>query len=496
MSIVLVGLAIVSVAELLLWITPKGIRKALAALIILTLSVLSGLLFGDNITVWTTAVLALSLYRMVNLLRVVENRMQPSHLWRVTRLTSFWLIGGQLLILAATAVSNHYMANTPVNWLSLLAVVQLAAASMLWVSTAQNLKSTQLPEKNKILSDKELPSLSVAIPARNETRDLEDCLRSLLTSNYPKLEILVLDDCSQNKRTPGIIRDFAQSGVVFVAGEVPPTQWLAKNYAYKQLVKKANGELLLFCGVDTRFQPDSLRSMVNVMIQEKKQMISFIPKNHAPGGFNIESLLIQPFRYAWELALPRRLANRPPVLSTCWLTTAKALQANGGFQAVSRSISPESYFARSTSTNGNRYSFLQAANIDLTSVKSLPEQRSTAVRTRYPQLHRRPELVSLLSLGELTVLVLPLATFVFSIIGKHWVLTAVSAASIFLLADFYARIVNLTYGHFLWRGVWTLPLAALYDIGLLKYSMWQYEFKEVIWKGRNVCVPVMRAIRD
>jgi hypothetical protein len=24
--------------------------------------------------------------------------------------------------------------------------------------------------------------------------------------------------------------------------------------------------------------------------------------------------------------------------------------------------------------------------------------------------------------------------------------------------------------------------------------MWQYEFHEVLWKGRNVCLPVMRII--
>jgi hypothetical protein len=33
-----------------------------------------------------------------------------------------------------------------------------------------------------------------------------------------------------------------------------------------------------------------------------------------------------------------------------------------------------------------------------------------------------------------------------------------------------------------------------YDMAILHYSMWQYEFSEVDWKGRNICVPAMHVI--
>jgi glycosyltransferase involved in cell wall biosynthesis len=338
-----------------------------------------------------------------------------------------------------------------------------------------------------------LPTLSVAIPARNETNDLEACLHSLISSNYPKLEILVLDDCSQNKRTPEIIRDFAQSGVRFVAGQAPPPNWLAKNYAYARLADEANGDFLLFCGVDTRFQPDTLRAMVEALLQKNKTMVSFVPRNHAPPRFSVESLLVQPARYSWELSPPRRLRQRPPVLSTCWLIKSSELQASGGFAAVSRSISPESYFARQTAHRNDGYSFMQSDEvIDLGSAKSLAAQRATAVRTRYPQLHRRPELVALSSLGELAAMVWPFGLLVSAFLNGQWPLLAISVITITLLVSFYARVVHLTYRRFLWRGLWTLPLVAIYDMGLLNYSMWAYEFREVIWKGRNVCVPMMR----
>lgn len=493
MSLALTVLGIASLVELGMWLPPLWrLRKIISVVIIPVVSLASGLLFGWDVTIWTGLMLVFSIYRIINLLRVLEGRLQAKRLYGSTRRTSWWLIGCQLLVLGAVWLSRNFdLADT--LWLYALAVVQLSVAAVLWLSTRRHLRTTRPPSQIKSLPDKELPTLSVAIPARNETDDLEVCLRSLISSDYPKLEILVLDDCSQNKRTPGIIRDFAQSGVRFIAGQAPPEHWLAKNYAYHQLAREANGEVLLFCGVDTRFEPQTLRSMIELMIQKHKTMVSFIPRNQLPPRWSLESLLVQPARYAWELSPPRRLLERPPVLSTCWLITASVLRRAGSFEAATRSISPESYFARWSARHEDGYSFMQSdQTTDLGSAKSLAEQRATAVRTRYPQLHRRPELVALSVIGELATLVWPFGLAISAVLNQRWLILVFSLGAAVLLVAFYARVVKLTYRRFLWRGLWTLPLVAIYDAGLLNYSMWRYEFREVIWKDRNVCVPVMR----
>ncbi|HVX48256.1 MAG TPA: glycosyltransferase [Candidatus Saccharimonadales bacterium] len=497
MSLALIVLGIVTAVELLIWLPPLWkIKKVLIVGIVPVLSLTSGLVFGWDIAAWSGLLLIFSVYRLINLLRILDGRMSSKHLYVASRRTAWWLIGCQLFVLGGLWLSRELQISA-MAWSYVMAGVQLAAAALLWLSTTRTLRTTLPPTQIKSLADKELPTLSIAIPARNETEDLEECLQSLISSDYPKLEILVLDDCSQNKRTPGIIRDFAQSGVRFIAGEVPPEHWLAKNYAYAQLAEEANGELLLFCGVDTRFKPGTLRAMVEAMKAKHKTMVSFVPRNRLPSSLHIESLLVQPARYAWEIAPPRRQLERPPVLSTCWVITAKELKRAGGFEAVSRSISPESYFAKSAAKHGDGYSFMRAeAAIDLDSAKILTEQRATAVRTRYPQLHRRPELVAFSGIGELLVLIAPFGLLIGAILDHRWPLLTLSLAAALLLISFYARAVQLAYRRFLWRGLWTLPLAAIYDIGLLNYSMWQYEFREVIWKGRNVCVPVMRHIES
>jgi glycosyltransferase involved in cell wall biosynthesis len=412
--------------------------------------------------VWTGGIIAISIYRGINLARIIRNDRQPDYLLHITQRSSLWLMSYQAALCLIVLGCDHYklVGN---GWFYALLVVQLMTAIIVVMSTRRHLRTMRVPTISATYADKDLPTLSVLIPARNETDDLTKCLESLVTSTYPKLEILVLDDCSQNARTPEIIRSFAHDGVQFIAGSVPPDQWLAKNYAYQQLQDAANGELLLFCGVDARFSEGSLRAIVQTILTKHKSMLSIMPENAIPKLHTTQGLLVQPARYAWELALPRRLVHRPPVLSTCWIIEERALTDSGGFKAVSRSVSPERYLARSLSAHHDGYSFLQSdSQLGVSSSKALNEQRATAIRTRYPQLHRRLEFVVVVTLAEVFMLLGPLVLAI-------------------------AAIINQSWGSAILAGL-------CYDIGLLNYSMWRYEFREVIWKDRNICVPVMRVI--
>jgi len=495
MKLVLEILGVLSLIELLLT-TPLlwRWRRVIAGLLVLGVAVTTGIVLGYNLRLWAVLFFVAGLYRIINLLRVIERRRQIEELKKVVWQTSWQLIGLQLVLLGVAALQDQYNFS-PQSWLIILAAVQFLAATMLLLSTKRHLSTTRAPETVASYADRDLPTLTVCIPARNETDDLHDCLESLIKSDYPKLEILVLDDCSQERRTPEIIRTFAHDGVRFIAGKMPGDDWLAKNYAYEQLVEAASGDVLLFCGVDARFSSTSLRSLVATLLEKDKAMCSVIPRNAVLKSWHLGALTVQTARYAWEMALPRRLWQRPPVLSTCWLIKRQALKQAGGFEAVKRSISPERYLARQVARQNDDYTFLQAGGpLELHSIKSLSEQHATAVRTRYPQLHRRPELVYILSVAELTILLLPLATLLLGLIYSNWLLALISLVTYIILTTFYCLNSALTYRQFRLNSLFLLPIAATYDIALLNYSMWRYEFDEVIWKERNVCVPVMQVV--
>ena len=482
----------ISILELTIWF--PGFWKNRQTISILVLILLTPLSLGFVIGYFSLATLLIfifSLYRIVNLVRLIRNRIHEEHLYTATYTSAIFLIGLQSFVIVLILLNNRYSISFTA-WLYILSAAQLLAGVIVFISTIRHFNTTKPLAVTKSFSDKELPTVTVAIPARNETTNLSDCLDSLIGSNYPKLEILVLDDCSQDRRTPEIIKDFALRGVRFIAGKNTPDKWLAKNYAYKQLVDESSGEIIIFCGVDTRFEPNTIKTLVELSLIKNKQMISLIPTNKINKESGLWQLLVQPSRYAWELTLPRRLLNRPAVLSTCWMIRRNLLLSCGGFEAVTNTISPESYFARRAIASNDGYSFMQTdSSVQLISVKSISDQRVTSIRTRYPQLHRRPEITGIVTIVEFGALIMPLLLFGIGFYISSPFVIFFAAFSAYLQHYSYGRIVNLTYRKHIKYGYFVLPIAALYDLFLLNVSMLRYEFGEVIWKDRNVCIPVM-----
>jgi hypothetical protein len=494
MTIMFVLLASAAALELLVHTTgrQKKLRMVAATLTLAVSAFAIGAFVVIEPNVFSFVLLLLSLYRVFNMIRVVEGRMHEVYLRNATRTTSTTLISSQLAVAALWWAWEAWHVTGHLVW-GLAGVVLAVVAALFFVSAAWNFRRTTWPVRHGSYSDKELPTVTVAVPARNEIEGLQLCLESIIASDYPKLEIIALDDRSITKRTPEIIRSFAHDGVRFIQGDDPAPTWLAKNQAYNRLADEASGEYILFCGADVRFSPHTIRTIITAMLDRNKQMMSILP-GRTPGEYGRLSL-VQAMRYWWELVPPRRIFNRPPVLSSCWVITGRALRKAGGFAAVARAIVPEAHFARVlTATDG--YSFLRSSEgLGVVSAKDVADQRATAVRMRYPQLHRRPEQVAIVSLLELAFLVMP---YTLSIAG-FWVsigtVAHVSAfvACILCILAYEIAVLSARVNTW-WFGLLGQPFAALADIALLHYSMWKYEFSTVDWRGRNVTGPVMHVI--
>lgn len=434
----------------------------------------------------------IGLYRVINSLRFMWQRLPERHLSSVALRANTWLVILQVVavLVASLLVASH---SLRVVW-PVLATLQLLSALVLLRASLHTWRHTEPFTSPTPLSDKELPALSVLVPARNETDSLQRCLEHLLASNYPKLEILVLDDNSTNRRTPEIIRSFAHEGVRFIQGAEPDEyNWLAKNQAYEQLCHEASGELLLFCGVDALFGPDSLKQLVEVLLGKHKDMLSILPLKDS--SVHAQAALLQPMRYYWEICLPRRFFKRPPVLSTCWLIRATTLQRVGGFSAVSRSITPEAYFARQAVVT-DAYSFIRSnAELGIYSAKPAEEQYATSVRMRYPQLHKRLELVAVTTFAELLVLVGPIAGLAcVALMPKVVAYAAIWIVCIACLLVTYYLVAVETKLNNPWFAWLLMPAAFVNDMLLQHISLYKYEFSHVQWKGRDVIVPVMQVL--
>ena len=103
----------------------------------------------------------------------------------------------------------------------------------------------------------------VLIPACNEAQTIEKALRTLLQQEYPNLEVIVVNDRSEDD-TGAIIDRIMRKNQRVRAVHIGhlPEGWLGKVHALKVASEKASGDFLLFSDADIHFSRDCLRRAV------------------------------------------------------------------------------------------------------------------------------------------------------------------------------------------------------------------------------------------
>lgn len=129
------------------------------------------------------------------------------------------------------------------------------------------------------------PPLTVIIPARNEARNIESCLTSILASAYRSLDVIVVDDRSTDDTAARVARFLTLPGngdrLRLVRGAELPAGWFGKQWAIVQGVRAARAgrsDLLLFADADTTHTPDLIPRAVRVLATEKVDLVTVLPR--------------------------------------------------------------------------------------------------------------------------------------------------------------------------------------------------------------------------
>ena len=121
-----------------------------------------------------------------------------------------------------------------------------------------------LPQKpNKPIAARS-PTVSVIVPTRNRLPLLKTCVDGLRRTDYPHIELIVVDNDSDERETLDYLENLRRGGVIVV--EVPgPFNFSALNNA---AVEHAQGELLCFLNNDVEIiDPDWLSLLVRQAIR-------------------------------------------------------------------------------------------------------------------------------------------------------------------------------------------------------------------------------------
>lgn len=162
-----------------------------------------------------------------------------------------------------------------------------------------------------VLTTPAAPLVSVLVPARNEEgRVLHACIRSILSQDYGRFEVIAVNDRSTDATGP-ILHAIAKAehGLRVIDGSEPPPGWLGKPYALEQAFQAATGEWVLATDADMIYEPEALRTAIAHALKNKYDAVTFIP--HIVCLSFWERIFMPVFGWFMVMAAPVHRVNDP-----------------------------------------------------------------------------------------------------------------------------------------------------------------------------------------
>ncbi len=159
-------------------------------------------------------------------------------------------------------------------------------------------------------ADMPWPRLSVVVACRDEAAGIRAATVSLLAQDYPALEIVAVDDRSQDA-TGTILDELAAEHPTLrvVHVQALPPDWLGKTHALDQGAARATGDWILFTDADVVFAPDTLRRAMAWVLADGLGHGVALPRFIAPGWF--ERAFVSVFALFFILHLQLDRLRRP-----------------------------------------------------------------------------------------------------------------------------------------------------------------------------------------
>ena len=196
------------------------------------------------------------------------------------------------------------------------------------------------------------PLVSVIVPARNEAHNIARCVTSILSTTYPNLELIVVDDSSTDG-TAQIAREAAQRDprARFIPSPPLPEGWFGKQWACATGAKVARGSVLQFTDADTVHGADLVTRSINAMRRARAQLFSVAGRQEL-GGFWEKVIQPQIFtilamRYGGTESVTQATNVRDKIANgQCIFVTHDSYNAIGGHASVRTSVAEDMMLAQ------------------------------------------------------------------------------------------------------------------------------------------------------
>jgi len=160
------------------------------------------------------------------------------------------------------------------------------------------------------------PFVSIIVPARNEEKDIEQTLTSLLALDYDNHEVIAVNDRSTDRtgeimdRIAGAYMQDRTVRLRVIHHNDLPSGWLGKTHAMWTATNQAAGDWLLFTDADVVFKPDSLRRAITYAETVRADHVVLFPQMimKRPGEYMMIAFFQTMFVFGhrpWKVADPK-----------------------------------------------------------------------------------------------------------------------------------------------------------------------------------------------
>ncbi len=342
------------------------------------------------------------------------------------------------------------------------------------------------------------PKVSVCIPARNEEKNIESCIRSFMAQSYENYEVLVLNDNSEDG-TAGILSSLALEfpGKLRVFDGKPLEEgWTGKIFAMNQLIQYADGEYLLFSDADTIHGRDSIAfAVTNLTVHNADMLSGYIKERVVTFG---ERITIPLMFMLTGFVLPMFLNRITPFSFTSVaigqyiMIKRRAFEDVGGYETMKNLISEDVFLARLMKKRGYKTIFTDCKRAATCRMYTgYTESVNGITKNIFSFLSNNTAIILVALFAVSFFLLLPFPLFVWAVIANlvsgGWItaITVLLGINVLLMFIVWVLVSGSQHLPFSTPFLYPILFGNLVYMATLSYAR-TVSGKGYVWKGRVV----------
>lgn len=333
------------------------------------------------------------------------------------------------------------------------------------------------------------PRVSVVVAAKDEQDNIAACLNSLLSQQYPNLEIIAVNDRSGDG-TEDVINSLARTHSRRLHPlhiKTLPQDWGGQTHAIHQGVLASTGHWLCFTDADCLFQsPHAIEMAIAAALEHNSDFLSLLPQLATKTLW--ERFYLPVFSFVHSMRLRILDVNNPDSSAayangSFMLIKRDVYTQLGGHQAVKNVINDDTRLAKLAKCQNISLRLLGTRNMYKTSM--YPSFRSAWfgwTRNTYSSMGEGISLYRFIP-AVFMLGILPWTVFLLLVLSAQPAHNMAIWTSPLLLSHLLAAVVYHGYNFRSWWSIIYFP-SAVFALAVLLNSLWKSLRKaDVIWHG-------------